>query len=843
MITQILKKHSHDLNNIDLSILDLNKYSMISTDVPKDVYDSLAETCAYNSVIHPEWATLAGRLKLQSLKFNTGKTFSETTVLAKGLLNSDYYNYVMENKNILDDIIIESRDDNIDWFGICTGIKSYLMKVGKNVVETPQYMFLRVAVWIWRGDIEKIKEMYDDLSLHNYMHATPTLFNSGYVRPQLSSCFLMTVGDDMEKISKSWHDVAMISKNSGGLGIDISDIRHSGIGNGSNAINANTSSGTVPLIKVLNSIVSYVDQGGKRKGSAAIYLSDYHIDIYEFLELRKNTGSESVRARDLFYALWVSDLFMKRVEKDEMWSLFCPNIAKGLNNVWGEEFEKMYLQYEREEKYDRQVSARDLWTAIHLAQVETGMPYIMFKDSCNRKSNQQNLGTIRCSNLCCEILEYTSKDEIANCNLANIVLNSCVKKLTNGKALFDFSKLERVSRALVRNLNQVIDINYYIKEVPQIKNSNLKHRPIGIGVQGLADVFAMMDLEWDSAEAKKLNLLIFETIYYGAVSESIMISKERLINKNTKLVKLKREWKELVDYHGKNPTMDDANRILKSIHETENIEINYSSFENSPTSKGFLQFDLWEKERLMKENNINGEDISLDVVRDAFKKSKYNSSRYDWDKVRDNLKAYGLRNSLLVALMPTASTAHLIGNNECFEPFTSCIFARTVLSGQFMCVNKYMVKDLQDELFGDIWSNGKIANDILLDNGCLTNLNIKNYIKNPTPQQSERFNFLKRKYMTVYEIPMKVLAEMAIDRGRFVCQTQSFNCFMKDPTYQQMTSYLFYQWKNGAKTGMYYLRSNPATNAIKVALDTSTKSKKDIIKEYTCTDEVCIVCQ
>ena len=450
----------------------------------------------------------------------------------------------MENSEILNNMIIEERDAKIDWFGVCTFIKTYSLKRDDISIETPQQMFLRVATWIHMPDFEKIREVYDDLSLHNYMHATPTLFNSGLRRPQLASCFLMKVSDSMDSISKSWHDCAMISKNSGGIGIDISDIRHSSIGG------LNASSGIVPMLKCHEPILKYVDQGGRRPGSAAIYLPDYHIDIFEFLELKKNTGSESMRARNLFYALWISDLFMRRVKNDEVWSLFCPNLAPGLNDCWGEEFEKLYMKYEAEGRYNRQIQARKLWETIYISWVEVGMPFILFKDACNRKSNQNNLGTIRCSNLCTEVVQYTSKDEIATCNLGNLVLSSCVRTLdsVNGpKRIYDFSKLERLARALVRNINNVIDRNYYMDNVPEIKNANLKHRPMGIGVQALADTFALMDYTWDSSEAEILNLNIFETIYYATVSESIKIARERYNYKARKLSELKQKWKSLID--------------------------------------------------------------------------------------------------------------------------------------------------------------------------------------------------------------------------------------------------------------------------------------------------------
>jgi len=824
---------------LDLDITCIEKQVKTIENIEQK-YSQLAELCAYKTLDHPKWGMLAGRIKTEELKNKISRKFSETTEKSKILLYPDYYNFVMKNKDILDNIIIEERDYNIDWFGVCTAIKSYLLKLNGETVESVQQMFLRVATWTWMNTdtstsactmFEKIREVYDDLSLHNYMCATPTLFNSGLRRPQCSSCFLMTIQDDTAAISKSWHDCAIISQGCGGIGIDISDIRHSKINN------SLESSGVVPMLKCHNAILNYIDQGGKRKGSATIYISDYHIDIFEFLELRKTSGSDSVRARELFYALWVSDLFMKRVENNEMWSLFCPNIAKGLNDVWGKEFEELYERYEKEHKYNKQIEARKLWQAIYVSWVEVGMPFILYKDASNRKSNQQNLGTIRCSNLCTEILQFTSKDEISNCNLSNISLKSCV--VINEKhnlRTFDFSKLERLARALVRNINEIIDKNYYPETVPEIKNSNLRHRPMGIGVQGLADTLALMDLSWKCDDARKLNILIFETIYYGAVTESIKISKELTNEKMNKLQQLKNEHKLLIETTPYNEISKKQADLLKKIMDTEKIITTYSSFEGSPASKGLLQFDLWAIEEFCKKT---GESIpfAMKNYSNLGIKSKLISDRYNWKIVSQNLKKSGMRNSLLLALMPTASTAHLIGNNEAFEPFFQMVFARTVLSGQFMIVNKYMVSDFEKL---SIW-NKDLSNDIIRNDGSIQELNISDYKKDPTEQEISRFDFLKEKYLTAFELPQKILAQFGVDRGQFICQTQSFNCFMKQPTYQKMTSFMFFQWKNGAKTGMYYLRSMPPASAMKYTLP--SKNKIENIKKYTCTEDVCIMCQ
>ena len=834
---EVLKKYSIDLSNVDISIID---FSDIKDDID---YDIIAKKCQDKVLIHPEWGTLAGRLKLLSLKKNTGRTFSDTTMLCKELLNQEYYHFVMKNK-WLDNIIRDDRDLNFNFFGISTAITSYLLKCHGIVRETPQQMFLRVAVWLWMSHSkmceteciyrDRIISTYDNLSLFNYMHATPTLFNSGTRRPQLSSCFLMTIDDSMESICEAWRHMALISKNSGGLGIDISNIRHSEINNSS------VCKGIVPLIQTIEKILLYVDQGNKRKGAGAIYLPDYHKDILMFLELKKSNGSESVRARELFYGLWISDLFMKRVENDELWSLFCPNIAKGLNDVWGSEFERLYLTYEHQEKFDKQVKARDIWLAIYDSAIKTGVPYILFKDACNRKSNQKNLGTIRCSNLCTEIIQYTSTNEIASCNLGNIVLHSCITKsscitMKDDKSTFDFEKLGMLTRELVLNINRVIDINYYIPDIPQIEYSNLRHRPMAIGVQGLADVFAIMDYCWDSKEAFELNKKIFETIYFNAISQSIEISKKRYLAYNDN------NFKELVrDIYSKTSSKD-------------KINITYPSFDGSPASKGLFQFDMWAIEKFCKDNpkyNYNEVEYNFNSFKHRLDYS-FLSGMYDWETLRKELIKYGQYNSLLTSVMPTASTAHLIGNNECIEPFTGLIFSRKVLSGQYALVNKYLVKDLQKI---NLWND-----DIMKRIISYKSLNFLDatYLKDST--NSERLKHIKNKYLTVYEMPNYITTQMSIERGPFICQSQSFNIFTSDPNYQTFTKLLFYQWKNGAKTGMYYLRTKPEVSPNDV-INIVNKSKEDEVVDKTvnkivntgevnkivnkiCTDEVCMACQ
>lgn len=861
-----LKNLTKDLKHIDLNLIDKNINALFNSNT-ENPYSRLAEYCAYNSLVHPEWSLLAGRLKYKDFSSNCGKTFWDTTLLAKHMLHPTYFSFVEKYKDRINSILIQERDLDFDWFGICTALKSYLIKTEETVIETPQQLFLRVAIWIWMPHVinienkylynntpkefkinhfssieknfAKMKEVYDDFH-KNYIHATPTLFNSGLKRPQLSSCFLMTIGDSMESISESWRTTAIISKNSGGIGIDISDIRHSSIGGSSE------SSGIVPMLKCENSILNYVDQGGKRKGSAAIYLSDYHIDIFEFIELKKNGGSESMRARDLFYALWISDLFMERVEKDELWSLFCPNIAKGLNDVWGDDFKELYLKYEREEKYKRQVSARELWKSIFIAWKEVGMPFILFKDACNRKSNQQNLGTIRCSNLCTEILEYTSKDEIANCNLATVALPSCVRScFFDGvqKCVFDYGKLERLVRSLVRNINNVIDINYYPSEIPQIQNSNLRHRPMGIGVQGLADVFAMMDLTWESKEASEVNNLIFETIYYASLTESNKIAFERHSKKEEQIQDIKNKMKHVVDAKDNSKNiLNEIQELNDQLDEIKEIETTYSSFQGSPMSKGFLQFDLWVMERLQKESGVSMTEIQNNYFAKYYDENNYKflSGRYNWEKVRSDIIKYGLRNSLLLTIQPTASTAQLLGNNECIEPFTGLIYKRTVLSGQFMIVNKHMIKDFMDI---GVWGE-ELYSMIIENGGSVQSLKAEDFLKEEEKSKIARFNYLKDKYKTVFELDQKITADLALQRGRYICQTQSFNIFMDTPTYQKMTSMMFYLWKNGAKTGMYYLRSRPKKEAIDIASFSRKKlKKKEVVGKYICNEDVCLVCQ
>ncbi len=693
-----------------------------------------AEVSASMTTVHPDYAILAARIAVSNLHKTTSSSFSNTmkhlyeyrdpkTGEPAALISRETYEVVRKNAAQLDAAIDYERDFNIDYFGFKTLERSYLFKTFGKVVERPQHMFMRVAVGIHGENIEAAIETYNLMSEKWFIHATPTLFNAGTPKSQLSSCFLLTMKEDsIEGIYDTLKQCALISQSAGGIGLAIHNIRATGSYiRGTNG----ESNGIIPMLRVFNDTARYVDQGGgKRKGAFAIYLEPWHADIFEFLDLRKNHGKEELRARDLFYALWTPDLFMKRVESDDVWSLFCPNEAPGLADCYGEEFQRLYEKYEREGRYRRQVKAQDLWFAILEAQIETGTPYMLFKDAANSKSNQKNLGTIRCSNLCTEIIEFTSPDEVAVCNLASLSLPRFV---INGK--FDHQKLFEITQVVTRNLNRIIDINYY--PVPEARRSNLRHRPIGLGVQGLADVFMLLRMPFDSEEARALNREIFETIYFGALTASCELAKK----------------------HGA-----------------------YETFFGSPMSKGIFQFDMWGVKP---------------------------SNRWDWEKLRKDIRENGIRNSLLLAPMPTASTSQILGNNECFEPYTSNIYTRRVLSGEFIVVNKHLLNDLVAE---GLW-NETLKNQLIAANGSVQNL--------PIPQR------LKDLYKTAWEISQKTIIDMAADRGAFICQSQSLNIFMQDVNFGKLTSMHFYAWKKGLKTGMYYLRTRSAADAIKFTVDTS----------------------
>ncbi|MFM7618974.1 MAG: ribonucleoside-diphosphate reductase subunit alpha [Bacteroidota bacterium] len=734
-ITARIAKLCYGLNPIvDSTKIAMKVIEGVFDGVTTSQLDTLAaEIAATNTITHPDYALLASRIAVSNLHKNTKKSFSQTikdlyeyidpkTGKNAGLIAEDVFEIVMTNAPELDSAIIYDRDFQFDYFGFKTLERSYLLKLKGQVVERPQHLFMRVAVGIHKTDMDEVIKTYNMISEGWFTHATPTLFNAGTPKPQMSSCFLLQMKDDsIPGIYDTLKQTALISQSAGGIGLSIHNVRAKGSYiRGTNG----TSNGIVPMLRVFNDTARYVDQGGgKRKGSFAIYLEPWHADVFEFLDLRKNHGKEEVRARDLFYALWIPDLFMKRVKENGKWTLMCPNECPGLSDCWGEEFEALYTKYESEGKGRETINAQDLWYKILESQIETGNPYMLYKDAANRKSNQQNLGTIKSSNLCTEIIEYTSPDEIAVCNLGSIALPKFVK---DGE--FDHNKLFEVSYQLTVNLNKVIDQNYY--PVPETRNSNMRHRPIGIGVQGLADAFILMRFPFDSDEAKKLNREVFETIYYAACTAS----------------------KDLARRDGA-----------------------YETFQGSPASKGILQFDMW---------NVAPTD------------------RWEWNVLKEEIMKYGMRNSLLMAPMPTASTAQILGNNECFEPYTTNIYSRRTLAGEFIVVNKHLLKDLVNL---GIW-NDTLKNKLLAANGSVQNID-------------EIPDNLKALYKTAWELSQRVVVDMSADRGAYICQSQSLNVFMENANYGKLTSMHFYAWEKGLKTGMYYLRTKAATDAIKFTVN------------------------
>jgi ribonucleoside-diphosphate reductase alpha chain len=714
-----------------------------------------AEVCASLTVKHPDYAVLAARIAISNLHKTTSQSFSNTmkrmytyinpkTGENAALIAADVYGVVKNHAAKLDEAIDYSRDFDYDYFGFKTLEKSYLIKLDGKVVERPQHMLMRVAVGIHKEDIDAAIETYHLLSQKWFTHATPTLFNAGTPKAQLSSCFLLTMKDDsIDGIYDTLKQCAKISQSAGGIGLSIHNIRAKGSYiRGTNGV----SNGIVPMLRNFDMTARYVDQGGgKRKGSFAIYLEPWHADVKDFLELKRNHGKEEMRARDLFYAMWIPDLFMKRVEQNDEWSLFCPNEAPGLADCHGEEFERLYEKYEKEGRAREVVKAQELWFEILESQIETGTPYMLYKDSANNKSNQQNLGTIKSSNLCTEIIEYTAPDEVAVCNLASIALPKFVTEGPDGKLFFDHQKLYEITKVATRNLNKVIDINYY--PVEEARRSNFRHRPIGLGVQGLADAFIMLRMPFDSTEAKGLNEDIFETIYFAAVETSMELAK---------------------------------------------TQGSYETFEGSPASKGILQFDMWGVAP--------------------------RSGRWKWDDLKAKVIQHGLRNSLLVAPMPTASTSQILGNNECFEPYTSNIYTRRTLSGEFIVVNKHLMKDL---IKLGLW-NDHMKNRLIAANGSVQNV--------PGIPQN-----IKDIYKTVWELSQRVIIDMAADRGAYICQSQSMNVFMQDPNFGKLTSMHFYAWKKGLKTGMYYLRSQAAAAAIQFTVDKSVLEPEKTVVAQTPT--------
>jgi len=736
-ITARINKLSYGLDNKYVDAVDIAKkviqgmYDGVTT---TELDNLAAETAASMTTVHPDYAILAARIAVSNLHKNTKKTFSDViedlhnyidpkTDEKAPLVADDVYQIIMDNSEELNSAVIHSRDFHYDFFGFKTLERAYLLKLNGQIVERPQHMLMRVSVGIHKEDIKSAIETYNLMSQKWMTHATPTLFNSGTPKPQMSSCFLLTMKDDsIAGIFDTLRQCAEISKSAGGIGLSIHNVR----ANGSYIKGTNgTSNGIIPMLKVFNDTARYVDQGGgKRKGAFAVYLEPWHSDVFDFLDLKKNHGKEENRARDLFYALWVPDLFMQRVMEDGDWSLFCPNEAPGLADVHSKEFEELYTRYEAEGRARKTIKAQKLWFAICESQIETGNPYILYKDAANSKSNQQNLGTIKSSNLCTEIIEYTAPDEVAVCNLASLALNKYVGK--DGK--YDFQKLYEVTYQVTKNLNKIIDNNYY--PIEEARNSNMRHRPIGLGVQGLADALMMLRLPFESQEARMLNKNIFETIYFAAMTASNDIAK---------------------------------------------VEGAYSTFKGSPLSEGKFQFDLWGTET---------------------------SGMWDWESLRKEVVEHGVRNSLLVAPMPTASTSQILGNNECFEPYTSNIYTRRVLSGDFVVVNKHLLKDLIER---GLW-NEDMKYKLIARNGSVQDI--------PEIPQD-----LKDLYKTAWEISQKAIIDMSADRGAFICQSQSLNIFMENANFKKLSSMHFYAWKAGLKTGTYYLRTKAARDAIKFTVD------------------------
>ena len=758
-ITARIHKLIYGLSISEKDVIEIAKKVIqgIYDNVTTTELDNLAaETAAAQTTIHPDFSVLAARIAVSNLHKNTLKSFSKTAQLLyeytdpitqthAPLISEEIYKIIRKNADELDSSLIYDRDYNFDYFGFKTLERSYLIRTNGKVTERPQHLFMRVALGIHKEDIQAAIETYNLMSEKWFIHATPTLFNAGTPKPQMSSCFLLSMTEDsIAGIFDTLKRCALISQSAGGIGVSIHNIRSTGSYiKGTGGI----SNGIIPMLRVFNDTARYVDQGGgKRKGAIAVYIEPWHSDIFDFIDIRKNHGKEEMRARDLFPALWIPDLFMQRVEADQMWSLFDPNEAQGLYEVYGEKFNELYTTYENEGKFRKQIKARELWTAILEAQIETGTPYMCYKDAVNEKSNQKNIGTIRSSNLCTEIMEYTNADEVAVCNLASLALPRYVS--SGG---FDFQKLYEVTKIVTRNLNKIIDGNYY--PIPETKTSNDRHRPIGLGVQGLADVFLLLRLPFESPEARRLNKDIFETIYFASMEASMDLAKEQGA---------------------------------------------YSSFAGSPLSEGKFQFDLWQ------------------VVP---------SDRWDWEKLRQEVMTHGVRNSLLLAPMPTASTSQILGNNECFEPYTSNIYNRRVLSGEFVVVNKFLLKDLIEL---GLW-NPTMKNKLIAENG-----SVQNIPEIPTE--------LKELYKTVWEIKQKTIIDMAAERGAFICQSQSLNLFMAEPNLAKLTSMHFHAWKSGLKTGMYYLRTKAAVDAIKFTVDTQLLLGQSQVACSLDNPEECLAC-
>lgn len=770
------------LNRINLLSKGLDvKVHEVAQKVCMRIYDNVktseldelaAHLCSSMITDHPDYGTLAARIIISNHHKNTSPSFSETIATLYNntdvhgehnpLVSDEVYQVVMKNKEKLNSCIVYERDYLFDYFGFKTLERGYLMKVGGVVVERPQQMWMRVALGIHGKDVKDALETYDLMSRKYFTHATPTLFNAGTPRPQLSSCFLLHMQDDsISGIFRTLEDCALISKHAGGIGLHIHNVRSRGSRiRGTNG----TSDGLVPMLRVFNNTARYVNQSGKRSGSIAMYLEPWHADIEPFLEMKKNHGSEEERARDLFYALWVPDLFMERVKEGKTWSLMCPDECRGLSDVYGDEFNALYEKFENEGKYKKQIPAQELWWQILQAQIENGVPYLLYKDHVNRKNNQKNLGTIKSSNLCAEVALYTSPDEISVCNLSSIALPSFIEYDEN-KPIYNFQKLHDVAKVITKNLNKVIDVNFY--PVEKARKSNFRHRPIGIGVQGLADTYVIMRYAFDSQEAMELNKKIFETIYHGSMESSMELSKKR--------------GELLHEYNENKITFDElSSRLSFNEYEVPNPKYlgAYTTFEGSPASEGKFQFDLWGV--------------------------KPSSGLWDWDTLKANVMKYGIRNSVLMSPMPTASTSQILAFNECFEPFTSNLYKRKTLAGEFIIVNKYLIADLVKL---GLWDKD-MKNKIIMHDGSIQSIE-------EIPKE------LRDLYKTAWEMKQKTLIDQSADRGAYVCQSQSLNLFMEDPDFKKLSSMHFYSWQRGLKTGIYYLRTRSKAQAQKFTIDPS----------------------
>lgn len=781
---EIVEVLSANLTAIDISLISSNFHILDKIAGEDDFFFELAVLCRDKTYSHPEWGLLSGRIKMLQIKRAAPRSFSKSCEILRPVLGKGYYDFCMENKSVLDKLIDTSFDWIFDIFASETLARGYLSRVKdeksiSHLAETPQYMYMRIAAFLWypldgssldNVTLQKIKVCYEDLSTGRISPPSPLQFNAGMKKPQLASCFLMSVEDSMQSLSKNWHDSAIISMNNGGIGTCLDAIRHSEIGN------HGWSQGLTPWIKIINEILSTVNQSGKRKGSGAMYTTIWHRDVFEFVDLKNPIGKEELRARDLFYGLMMHDLFMNRVANDEMWSLFCPAKSGELEKTYGKVFEEKYkalevrgLNGEFPHTF-RQVRARELWLHIIRSQITTGMPYLIHKDAINRKSNQNHLGTLRLSNLCCEVMEYVDKDNIASCNLSSIPVSAFVKDSIGGK-YFDFDELGEVTRRTVRNLAQVINRNYYPEDIPQIKYSNLKNRPVGIGIQDLAGCFALLDLCWDSPEARKLNEEIARVMYYHGMHENVKMAKEM------------------------------------GQHET---------FPNSPASRGLFQYDLWALEKLEREGGSTDNYVSQDPCKTS-----------DWKKLRSDMIEFGLYLCMLFSQMPTASSAHIRGNNESIEPYTQLLFSRTVLSGQFVICVPHLVRDLEAI---NMWNND-VLRHLFANQGSIQTLPIDHLPEDVR----NRMTYLKKKYRTAFELSQKITADLYLDRAKYQCQSSSNNLFMKKPTATSVSAYHFYMWRGGAKTGMYYLRQTAGSDPLNFSVDNlqTTSRKKVDNKEGT----------